>query len=266
MVNTSLGSAVDAIPEQTAAGNLFRGAPRYQPRTPWRPGWALAATAAITAAGVLAAVAFVGSASLPDGPWRLQPANAAQAAVLTLAVWQAVAIGLALLAASLFGGRVFDVLALRPPKHTWSVYFRAAVLMLGLQIAVSSIEWGLVRDDMFADLRPFVDMAAGKDWLLALLVVGAGAPLSEELLFRGFLLSALAKSRLGFAWGAVITSALWTALHAGYSLSGIIEVFIIGLFFSWLLFRSGSLLVPIFCHALYNSFIVIVLRHVPLPT
>ena len=78
--------------------------------------------------------------------------------------------------------------------------------------------------------------------------------------------SALARSRLGFAGGAVVTTSLWTALHAGYSIAGILEVFTIGLFFSWLLWRTGSLRVPLFCHALYNSLIVLVLRHVPLPT
>jgi hypothetical protein len=50
---------------------------------------------------------------------------------------------------------------------------------------------------MFTDLRPFVGFMTGPDWLLALLVVGIGAPLSEELLFRGFLLSALAGTRFG---------------------------------------------------------------------
>jgi membrane protease YdiL (CAAX protease family) len=39
----------------------------------------------------------------------------------------------------------------------------------------------------------------------------------------------------------------------------------IGLFFSWLLWRTGSLWVAISCHALYNSLIVVVLRYVPLP-
>jgi len=118
---------------------------------------------------------------------------------------------------------------------------------------------------MYADLRPFVHLF-GEQWVLALLVVGVGAPLSEELLFRGFLLSALARSRVGFVGGALVTSGLWTALHAGYSLAGIVEVFTIGLFLSWLLWRTGSLRVPIFCHGLYNALIVLVLRHVPLPT
>ena len=64
---------------------------------------------------------------------------------------------------------------------------------------------------------------------------------------------------------ALISTALWTSLHASYTLLGIAEVFLIGLFFCWLLWRTGSLWVAIFCHALYNSLIVVVLRYVPLP-
>jgi hypothetical protein len=75
----------------------------------------------------------------------------------------------------------------------------------------------------------------------------------------------LARSRLGFWGGALVVSGLWTALHIGYSLAGVIEVFLIGIYFSWLLWRTGSLRVALFCHALYNSLIVLVLRHVPLP-
>jgi membrane protease YdiL (CAAX protease family) len=89
--------------------------------------------------------------------------------------------------------------------------------------------------------------------------------LSEELLFRGFLLSALARTALGFWGAALVATLLWTAMHVGYSLTGIVEVFIIGMFFSWLLWRTGSLRVAIFCHALYNLLIVLGLRFVDLP-
>ena len=130
---------------------------------------------------------------------------------------------------------------------------------------MSVVQYFLVSGDLFADLRPFVNVAIGPDWALAFLVVGIGAPLAEELLFRGFLLSALARTRVGFAGAAVASTSLWTALHAGYSLLGIVEVFTIGLFFSWMLWRTGSLRVPIFCHALYNSLIVGMLRFVNLP-
>lgn len=182
----------------------------------------------------------------------------------TLALWQVLTIALTLVAAGLFGGNALDVLSLRQPVGSGLVYLEAIALMVVMQVGISGVQYAFFPNDMYADLRPLVDIF-GDQWWLALLVVGIGAPLSEELLFRGFLLSALARSPIGFAGGAVITTTWWTLLHWGYSAAGIVEVFLIGLFFSWLLWRTGSLRVPIFCHALYNSLIVLVLRHVPLP-
>jgi CAAX protease family protein len=199
-------------------------------------------------------------------PGRLQPASQDRAALVTLAVWQGVTIVLTLIASALFRGRPSDVLALRRPVGSPGVYAKAIALMFALQVGVSIVQYYLIPEDMFTDLRPFVQFVTGSDWLLAFMVVGIGAPLSEELLFRGFLLSALARARLGFWGAALVVSGLWTALHVGYSLAGVIEVFLIGIYFSWLLWRTGSLRVAIFCHALYNSLIVLVLRHVPLPT
>jgi membrane protease YdiL (CAAX protease family) len=247
--------------------SLFRGPPAYAPRTPWSPLFALLGAVIIVGASILGAVLVLGvgnvagtSGSGPSpGIWRQD-----MGALATLAVWQAIAVVLTLLASLLFGGRARDVLALRSPGSS-TIYLKGILLMGALQIAVSAVQYIFLPQDMYADLRPFVQLF-GEQWVLALLVVGIGAPLSEELLFRGFLLSALARSRLGFAGGALVTTTLWTALHAGYSLAGILEVFTIGLFFSWLLWRTGSLRVPMFCHALYNSLIVLVLRHVPLPT
>jgi CAAX protease family protein len=83
-------------------------------------------------------------------------------------------------------------------------------------------------------------------------------------MFRGFLFTGLAKSRLGL-WGAAgITSALWTVIH-GYSVFGLIEVMAIGLYLSWLLVRTGSVWVTIFCHAVYNTAIGVALYFITLP-
>lgn len=236
---------------------LFWGPPAYEARTPWSPWTAIFAVVAIVCTGILAAVLVVGVGKLA-GP-------STGTALSTLGVWQSATILLTLAASAVFGGRVRDVLALRAPVGAPTVYLKAVILMALLQVLVTAVQYNFFQQDMYADLRPFVQLF-GQQWVIALLVVGIGAPLSEELLFRGFLLSALARSRVGFAGGAVISSALWTALHAGYSTAGIIEVYVIGLFFSWLLWRTGSLRVAIFCHALYNSLIILVLRHVPLPT
>jgi membrane protease YdiL (CAAX protease family) len=78
-------------------------------------------------------------------------------------------------------------------------------------------------------------------------------------LFRGFLLGALAQTRLGFAGAALISTAAWTALHGGYSPMGLADVFANGLLFCWLLWRTGSLRVVILCHAVYNGAIVLAL-------
>lgn len=253
--------------QEPAPSAFMRGPPAYTPGTPWGPLWAALATLVIIVASAVGAVLLLGSAFVAGTPepgqgptlWRQD-----MSALATLAVWQAMAIVLTVAASALFGGKVREVLALRAPAGSGFVYLKAVALMAALQLVVGSVQYTLFPQDMYADLRPLARLF-GEQWVLALLVVGLGAPLSEELLFRGFLLSALARSRLGFTGGAVLTTAWWTALHAGYSTAGIFEVFLIGLFFSWLLWRTGSLLVPIFCHGLYNSLIVLVLRHVPLP-
>jgi membrane protease YdiL (CAAX protease family) len=182
-----------------------------------------------------------------------------------LAVFQVVAIALTLAAASLLGGRPREVLALGHAPGGWAVYASAILAMAALQVVLAGVQHALLSHDILTDLRPFVGLVTGPDWPLAAAVLGIGAPLSEELLFRGFLLGALARSRLGF-WGAAAISTLgWTALHWGYSLAGLAEVFAIGMLLSWLLWRTGSLRVTILCHAVYNSAIVVALRLVDLP-
>jgi uncharacterized protein len=170
-----------------------------------------------------------------------------------------------LVASRFFGGRPTEVLALAPAGGGWRTYAGAVALLAIMQMALSAVQYATRPGDLYVDLRPFVELVRGQDWALAAAVIGVGAPLSEELLFRGFLLSALAKTRLGFWGAATVTSGLWTLLHAGYSAVGILEVFLVGLFFSWLLWRTGSLRVPIFCHAVYNTLIVLALRFADLP-
>ena len=243
----------------TSGSRLFRGAAAYEPRTPWPPLRALLASVAIVGVSILgASLLFVGKTA--SSGVRQDVTELA-----TLGIWQTTTVVLTIVVSAMFGGKVRDVLALRAPVGAPFVYIRGIALLAALQIAVSLVQYSFFQQDMYADLRPFARLF-GEQWVLALLVVGVGAPLSEELLFRGFLLSALARSGVGFWGGTLITTGLWTALHAGYSAAGIVEVFLIGLFFSWLLWRTGSLRVAIFCHALYNSLIVLALRYVPLPT
>src|SRR4029078_4074438 len=92
---------------------------------------------------------------------------------------------------------------------------------------------------------------------LSLLVCVIGAPLTEELTYRGFLLSALAKSKLGFWGAAIIVNAAWTGMHACYQpWAALPSTFILGLLVSFLLWRTGSLWTCIFAHMTVNAVIV----------
>ncbi len=86
---------------------------------------------------------------------------------------------------------------------------------------------------------------------LAMVVV---APITEELLFRGFLHRGWSPSWLGTSGTIVLTSALWALLHQQYGWLGILFIFVMGLLFGWLRQRSGTTTVTIVLHALNNLF------------
>jgi membrane protease YdiL (CAAX protease family) len=87
---------------------------------------------------------------------------------------------------------------------------------------------------------------------LMMVAVTVAAPISEELLFRGFLLRGWAASRLGVAGAIVLTSAIWAGLHIQYDLVTMGEIFGLGLLFGWLRIRSGSTLTTIGLHGIYS--------------
>ncbi|MDX2203092.1 MAG: CPBP family intramembrane glutamic endopeptidase [Hyphomicrobiaceae bacterium] len=246
-------------PQAAPPGRLFAGPAAFAARTPWGPwgGLIMAVAVAILAMAVSAAVLMTGV----TGGQGSVPGDTI--GIAALGVWQVAVVLLTLLAARL-RGPVRDGLCLGPAGG-WRIYIGAVLLVLVFQVVVSALELVFVPSEMFRDLRQFVGLARGPAWVLVLLVIGIGAPLAEELLFRGFLLPALSRSRLGFTGAALLSTALWTTLHAGYSLVGLLEVFLVGLVFSWLLYRTGSIRVTILCHALYNSLIMLVLRYAPLP-
>jgi membrane protease YdiL (CAAX protease family) len=95
--------------------------------------------------------------------------------------------------------------------------------------------------------------AAAEGWLPALLL-GAVivAPAGEEIVFRGFLFRGWARSDRTMWPAIVVISLLWAALHVQYDWTGILQIFVIGLFLGWMRWRSGSLLLTFLLHALFN--------------
>lgn len=164
-----------------------------------------------------------------------------------------------------FGGDRDGVLALRAIPGGAATVLKAFLLLSLISGTFTIFALTFAREDILTDLAPMWPLMQGEYWWLIGIVAVFGAPLSEELVFRGFLQSALANSAVGFWGAALLTNTAWTALHAGYTMTGLADVFIAGLIFSWVLWRTGSLWVPIICHGLYNGLIFLALSVMDMP-
>jgi membrane protease YdiL (CAAX protease family) len=152
------------------------------------------------------------------------------------------------------GGRRREVLRLTGERFTIGFYVVAAIILLLITGLLELLLYKTFDVDIFADTAFLRDgltspVAAGTVVIAVIL-----APLWEELTFRGFLVSALSKSRLGFWGAALIANVLWTSLHASYSWAGVASVFVAGLILSWLVWRTGDIKPAIVTHAAGNAF------------
>lgn len=100
----------------------------------------------------------------------------------------------------------------------------------------------------------WADIYKSSSILPLLLLAIIAAPLFEESLFRGFLFRGWVQSKLGVVGTILLTSALFTALHAQqYDAFDLGQVLALGLLLGIARHRSGSLVVPVAMHALANG-------------
>lgn len=87
--------------------------------------------------------------------------------------------------------------------------------------------------------------------ILGMVAVVIGAPIGEEVFFRGFLFGSL-RSRLGFVRGAAISSLVFAAFHYPGGPVLVLTMIFVGAGFALLYHRRGSLVAPIAAHAMFN--------------
>jgi hypothetical protein len=93
-----------------------------------------------------------------------------------------------------------------------------------------------------------------------------GAPVAEEVIFRGQFFAALSQTPLGTGGASLLTSALWAIMHGlTQPLHVVGLLFVMGLVLCGLLIRFGSLWVTIACHAVWNAVSAIVLYSMAQP-
>ncbi len=252
------------------SGGWFRR--HYTPVNPAGLWWALGIAVALLALHFLLqfVISYGAILTLFDGAFEVQRmvVKANLVAVFPASLVVAVA---AWFLARRSGGNPLEVLNLRLPRISpvgWvllligfmlAMYLATTIVVsvLGLDISQytpgpdgqspDSGSAGLVKEAMF-DI-------ANEPWLFALVFpsITFGAPIAEELIFRGQLFSALSRTRLGVPGTAVLTSALWAGLHFSEPWLSIGMIFFMGLIFGWMIYRFGSLWLTMACHALWNA-------------
>jgi membrane protease YdiL (CAAX protease family) len=85
-------------------------------------------------------------------------------------------------------------------------------------------------------------------WSAAILA----APLWEEIVFRGFLLTGFINSRLGNLGGVLLTTALFAVLHTQYDAFGIASVASTGILLGYARITTGSTVTPLVMHIFGN--------------
>lgn len=142
---------------------------------------------------------------------------------------------------------------LAPPARPWvmiglilAVYV-GFVVISGLYINLFGFE---ARDTLPDELG--VDESV-VNLVLVLILVTVGAPVAEEILFRGYVYRAL-RNGIGVAWAAILSGIMFGSIHLGSSPTEFIPPLCLlgiglGLLYQW----TGSLYAPVALHAFNNA-------------
>jgi uncharacterized protein len=165
-------------------------------------------------------------------------ANPLTIAVLVVAIWIARA-------------RPVDYLALRwpTPRNLGIGLIGLAVLIVGSDASLYFSGYPLVTP---FQVQSYTTAAAEGSLIGLWIGTVILAPAGEEAVYRGFLFRGWARSDR-MAWPAIVMiAALWALPHVQYDWTGILLIFVIGLFLGWMRWRSGSTLLTFLLHALFN--------------
>ena len=145
-----------------------------------------------------------------------------------------------------------DYLALR-----WTSWQNFLIGAVSLAVLVGG--WDLLSRALGREVTPgFMGevlksaQAGGALWLLVIAFCVA-APISEEILARGFLYRGWSVSFLRVPGAIFLSSLAWTSLHLQYDWFFFGEVFTIGLLLGYFRYRTGSTWLTIVLHGLNNT-------------
>lgn len=216
-------------------------------RAPWQPWEAVPVAVAALATSVVASVAFAAALGSPGGSTLLLTAISFQASLATFTVlWVAIRHRGWVPALGLRSDRAVNDLAV----GAWS---GAAVFGLAAFVVLPLLQflWEAVTGNAPPPIdQPVIPVdPSSVQIVLGVAAVVIGAPVAEELFFRGFLFGSL-RARLSFLPSAAISGAAFALFHVQPLLVAVM-VFV-GVALAYLYERRGSLTVSIAAHAIFN--------------
>jgi membrane protease YdiL (CAAX protease family) len=149
------------------------------------------------------------------------------------------------------GWRPRDYLALVVPRRGELLF---GIACLGtLLIAFDLLSLALGRDVVPEFMRDAYVSSRNSNALVPFFIaVAVVAPITEEIVFSGFLFRGLSASFLGVSGTLIVTSLVWAGMHLQYDWFILGQIVVIGLVLGWLRWASGSTLLTIVLHMLTN--------------
>lgn len=149
------------------------------------------------------------------------------------------------------GASFADYLALRWPS--WKQLLLGAVGLILIVVAWETLSRAMGREATPGFMTDLLKSGRDKGAAVALVFAfSVAAPVSEEVLARGFLYRGWSESFLRVPGAIILSSLVWTLVHLQYDAYFLAEVFSIGLWFGYMRYRGQSLWLTIVLHALNN--------------
>ena len=147
-------------------------------------------------------------------------------------------------------GLSWTALGLRRPsgRHVNLLALAALLGSLGFTALYGAVVSALGLDFLLPEPVPG-ELADRRFFVITAIVIAGWVPFVEEVFFRGFIFSGL-KVRYGILAGGAISAAVFSVAHL--SLGSLLPVFVTGVLFAWLYYRTKSVWAPFSAHAGQN--------------
>jgi membrane protease YdiL (CAAX protease family) len=176
--------------------------------------------------------------------------NGTAVAIYTL-VGNPVEIITLVLAIRLSGTNELEYLGLDIPR--WRDVAIASAGLLVVIAAADALTFALGKEMVPAfqlELHRTAQADGTLPWLWLAIIVAA--PVGEEVLFRGFMFRGIVHEPRDALPGILVIALIWSVLHVQYDWFGTSQVFVIGVLFGFVRWRTGSTTLVILLHMLLN--------------